>query len=130
MSVSGPPVFVFLYFWSREIDSTCNTSEHMPIGCLLCVGRYYIELEGDSSADLLVSLDSVDANLSPQLGACSLATGSGLGRDELFSGRIRIPAEVLDIPSCGGGCADAFPVPSNAASVSNCDANTPSGRNW
>ena len=104
--------------------------QHMPFGCSLCVGRYYIELEADSSADLLVSLDGVDQNLAAQLGACSLGTRSTLGRDELFSGRVRIPAEVLDIPSCGGGCAAAFPVPPNAASVSNCDANTPSGRNW
>ena len=86
-----------------------------------------MELQADSSADLLVSLDGVDDNLSPQNGACGLATERVLGRDELYSGRIRIPASVLNVPGCGGSCADAYAGPANGASTG-CGAGAASGQ--
>ena len=94
--------------------------------------RYPIVISGDSSSDLILSVDGVDQKLSPDStsfqSACSSMTTTSLGTNVFYTNKITIPAATLDIPSCGEPCLTAASIPPNASSVDNCPAGTPSGR--
>jgi len=90
--------------------------------------RFFVELDADSSADLRVSLDGVDAVLSPvNSGACSMTTTSNLGTNSFYGRALTIPASELNIPGCGGGCAGAYAGPANGTSTG-CGAGSSSGQ--
>ena len=111
MSLTTRPTRCFFFAWSS-----------FP------ADRFFIELQADSSADLRVSLDGVDAVLSPVgSGACSMTTGQALGTNEFYSRALTIPASELNIPGCGGSCAGAYAGPANGASTG-CGAGAASGQ--